>query len=605
MSTGSPPTKRKWPVGRTIALSVLLLVLLAGIFLYRNLNQLLTNALNQSFNKSVISDVYELTFDDLDVNVLNGSIRVEQVSLAPRATPLKEYGYINSSFSLATQTLLLEGVEIRTLLRDKRLVVTNVLIDNPEIEFLLNEKRHIMLPFKDKSNDSTESTGTDKRPLESFGLKKFAIRNATFHSLNTFKAREFNIQGLDFNILGLSIAENQGEYSASFNAVQLGIAQTKGFLKKGGISSLGFEDFELRFDSGQARLTLDTVIYGFQDIHSKLSNMTIQTKDSLYHLALKSFQLSYKNQQIQLNEVSFTPNVTHAVIQKQFQYQHTEFSGQVASMELNRFNFDSLIYGGKLQIDKVELDGVKAKIFKDKTKPLDTMRFPVYLGQSIREIKLPLQIGKVTATNVVLDNTERKPDSTLANVTLTKARVEIENLTNLPTRKPLRLHANAAINDKVRFKANLAFSYSKSEFSFDGQIDTFRLADLNPLIQAYTPASIKEGIADEITFAGIANEKNASGSMRFLYHNLEVDLNLQHQARWKSSIIAFVANTVLNSHNPHYPGAVPREVKFHIERDPNKGFVNVIIKSILNGLKETMIMNKENRKSNKEAKNKK
>lgn len=604
MSTGSQVPKRKWPVGRVVVFSILILLLLAGLFLFRNLNQLLTNALYQSFNKSVISDVYELKFEDLQVNLLAGSIRVEEVSLAPRATPLKEYGYINSSFSLATETLLLEGVEIRTLLKEKRLIVTNVLIDNPDIEFLLNGKRHVMVPFKDSAQVSTERAGDSKRPLESFGLKKFALRNATFHSLNTYKKREFNIQGLDFSILGLSIAENQREYSASFNAVQLGMAQTKGYLKKGGISSLGFEDFELRFDSGQARLTLDTVIYGFQDIHSKLSNLHIQTKDSLFHLAMKSFQLSYKNKQIQLSEISFTPNVTHAVIQRQFQFQHTEFSGQAGSIELKNFNFDSLLYGGKLFIDAVEVYHVKAKIFKDKTKPLDTMRFPVYLGQSIRGIKLPVQIGRVTATNVVLENTERKPDSTLAQVALTKARVEVENLTNQTTRLPLRLHANAAINDKVRFKANLAFSYTKPEFSFEGQIDTFRLVDLNPLIQAYTPASIKEGIADEIMFAGIANEKNATGTMRFLYHNLEVDLNLQHQARWKSSIIAFVANTVLNSHNPYYPGAVPREVKFSVERDPNKGFVNVIIKSILNGLKETMIMNKENRKANKEAKNK-
>lgn len=38
-----------------------------------------------------------------------------------------------------------------------------------------------------------------------------------------------------------------------------------------------------------------------------------------------------------------------------------------------------------------------------------------------------------------------------------------------------------------------------------------------------------------------------------------------------------------------------------IERDMNKSFINVIIKSILNGLKETMIMSKENKKAHKEA----
>jgi hypothetical protein len=34
----------------------------------------------------------------------------------------------------------------------------------------------------------------------------------------------------------------------------------------------------------------------------------------------------------------------------------------------------------------------------------------------------------------------------------------------------------------------------------------------------------------------------------------------------------------------------------------NKGFVNILIKSVLNGLKETMIMSKENKKAYKQAK---
>jgi hypothetical protein len=36
----------------------------------------------------------------------------------------------------------------------------------------------------------------------------------------------------------------------------------------------------------------------------------------------------------------------------------------------------------------------------------------------------------------------------------------------------------------------------------------------------------------------------------------------------------------------------------------NKGFVSVLIKSLLNGLKETMIMSKENRKAYHEARKK-
>ena len=90
--------------------------------------------------------------------------------------------------------------------------------------------------------------------------------------------------------------------------------------------------------------------------------------------------------------------------------------------------------------------------------------------------------------------------------------------------------------------------------------------------------------------------------MKFLYHDLEIDLALKDQAKWKSSVLSFAANTYLNSSNPGSSSVPPRIVKFQVDRDMNKGFVNILIKSVLNGLKETMIMSKENKKEYKKEK---
>ncbi|HUM48153.1 MAG TPA: hypothetical protein PLD84_14580, partial [Chitinophagales bacterium] len=65
--------------------------------------------------------------------------------------------------------------------------------------------------------------------------------------------------------------------------------------------------------------------------------------------------------------------------------------------------------------------------------------------------------------------------------------------------------------------------------------------------------------------------------------------------------MAFAANTAVASSNPA-PGQPARMVNFHMDRDMNKAFVNVVIKSILDGLKETIIMSKENREIQKEKK---
>jgi hypothetical protein len=268
-------------------------------------------------------------------------------------------------------------------------------------------------------------------------------------------------------------------------------------------------------------------------------------------------------------------------------------------LEINGLNFDSAIYARKFFIDTITIDQVSASLFKDKTKQLDKSKLPVYLGQAVRKISLPIRINQVKVTKVNLESNERKPDSTLAKVTITRGTVELKNITNLNSASALTMRADAWLMGKAHFNARLDFYYSKPQFDFEGELGEFDLTDLPPLISAYTPAKIGKGMVDEITFSGIAKERGATGSMKFLYHDLEVDMALK-KASWANSIIAFAANTVLESSNPPSADAPPRVVNFTIERDMNKGFVNVLIKSLLNGLKETMIMSKENRKKYKE-----
>jgi hypothetical protein len=135
-----------------------------------------------------------------------------------------------------------------------------------------------------------------------------------------------------------------------------------------------------------------------------------------------------------------------------------------------------------------------------------------------------------------------------------------------------------------------------------GSFEKFRLSDLNLLIAAYTPAKINDGMVDGIHFTGTAYEKKAKGTMKFLYHDLKIELEIKEMAKWKSSVLAFAANNIVASANPASPNLPPKIVKFEVDRDMNKSFVNITIKSALAGLKETVMMSKENRKAYNEMK---
>jgi len=596
------PIKRKGHVKRIILriTVVFFLILIAGlVFLYYNLNRILTNALTKSFNSNIISDVYELKFEKLSVNFFAGNVSVYNVELNQLENSLNNYPYINSSLRLRTHKMILKNVQLSTLIKSNILKLDKIEIIEPEVEFMIEDKLPVFFPVKDTTGQSKK---TNKRYIESFVLKEFDMVDASFHSDNQAKDREFNIRKLNFSIRDLLIDQEPGKDVISYKNVHISVGEFTGKIQKRALKYLTLKDLNINIDSLNVEQTPDTSVYHFADFSTGLKELNIQTADSLYNITMRSFDLSYKDRSIKMNEIVFKPNVSQARLQAAYKFQHTDFSGSAGSLNMTGVNFDSLIRKGKIFIDEIIIDKVSASIYKDMTKPVDTKKTPQYLGQSVRSIKPPLLIEQVKATNVTLVNKERNADGSMATANLHRAELEVKNITNLSSNNVMLIKANAYIENKAHLNLSLGFDYLNPQFSFDGRIEKFNLPDLNKLIEAYTPASINKGTVDEITFSGIAYRASAGGTMKFLYHDLDVDIDLEGKAKWKSSLLKFGANTVLPSANPASTDKPQRIVKFSAERDMNKAFVNLIIKSVLNGLKETLIMSKENKQDYREKK---
>jgi len=599
MNAESNSTKKKHPARRTIlwVLAVLFIILSAGgIYLYINFNKLLSEALRKNFNKSLISDVYELKFEKLNVNFLSGNISVHNVDLQPREKPLNSYPYINSSFHLKAGKILLGNVQIKTLLKENILKLDKIELEEPGIDFTIADVIPIFFPFNDTTSVAGKEDKTKKKSIEKYFLKEFNLIDASFQVSNSAKQREFNIQKININLKDLLLDQQPGRDVFSYQKIDLSIGKSTGEMKKMALKHIAFKDYKLSIDSLQIQRTIDTIIFHFADLNTGINELNIQTEDSIFHLSIESFDLSYRGKSIKTEGVSFKPNISDAAMQARYHFQHAQFSGSLGNMQMTGVNFDSLIYSRKLLIDQILLDKVSASIFKDKTKPLDTDRFPVYLGQTIAAIKMPMLIKQVKATNVSLVSKERKPDGSFGIANINRGTAEVKHITNLSSHEMLLLKADAFLENKAHFNINLQFSYLEPQFSFDARIDKFNLPDLNILLQSFTPAKINKGTLDGMTFSGQAYRTNATGTMKFLYHDLDIDLALKDQAKWKSSALAFAANTIMPEANPVSANMPEKVVQFSVDRDMNKGFINIILKSLFTGLKETVILTKENRK---------
>jgi hypothetical protein len=470
------------------------------------------------------------------------------------------------------------------------------------VELTLDGNNYTFFPFEDSTGIADPSKANKKKPIKSFFLKEFGLIDASFHVTNLAKEREFKIQKLNISLKDLVIDQRPGRDIITNTRVDFSIAAFTGSLQKKAIKYINFKDFKITIDSLDLQQTVDTAIYHFADFSTGLNMLDVQTADSISHLTIDTFNLSYNGKSIKLKNVSFKPNISDAEMQKKFTYQTSQFSGTVGMMNLLGVNFDSLIYNGKIFIGEIFLDSLSASIFKDQRKPVDRKRFPEYPGQQIKGIPVPLLIKHLKATNINLVNKELKPDGDYAKANINRATLDVKNITTLPSDELLTANADAYIENKAHANVTLSFDYNKQQFGIDCSIKQFNLTALNPLLQSYTPATIEKGVADEVTFSGKAYQTNASGTMKFLYHDLKIDLSLRDKPAWQSSVLAFAANTYLDASNPGSANQPPRIVQYHVERDMNKGFINILIKSVLSGLKETMIMSKENKKTYKQAK---
>lgn len=573
-------------------------VIIAGLFFHISFNRILSNALVKSFNSTMVSDVYQLKFKNLNVNLFQGNIKVRDVEIYSREKPLKEYPYINSSFRLKTKKITLTKVKISTLLKKNILKLEKIEIAEPDVIFTNTGVNSVFLPFKDTVTVSPSENQEYKRSLDIF-LKEFKLINAAFRVTNSARGRDLNIKNVNITLNDLMIDQLPGRDIISNSYFSLHIGEITGSLQNSTIKYIGLKDYKMTIDSLEIQKTTDTLIYHFNDFNLGLNEFDLHTADSIFHYTLQSFLLSYSDKSIIANNAAFEPNISKTEILKRFKYkQNSQFSGTIGSLYVSGINFDSLLFSKKLLIDKIEMDSVSASILADISKPLDTTRFPVYFGQRLQTIALPISIKQVSAANFVFVYNEQQADSSFSKVNISRGNLEVEDITNLSVKNTLWMKADAYIENKAHFNLALGFNYSKEQFSIDGSFDRFNLTDLNPVIEGFFgPVKIKKGIVDEIAFSGIAGKKEATGTMKFLYHDLGVEIELKEKANWKSSLLSFAANTVVVSANPAPKNLQPKVVKYQVVRDMNKSFLNITLKSIIAGIKETIVMSKENRKA--------
>ena len=136
--------------------------------------------------------------------------------------------------------------------------------------------------------------------------------------------------------------------------------------------------------------------------------------------------------------------------------------------------------------------------------------------------------------------------------------------------------------------------HPRDTFTVRATIGELNLTSVNPMLSKLLPASVKRGTSTSTEIIQInGNNTQATGRMNFRYNNLAIRLHPTQPGTWniiEQSLLTELVNLLLSDNNPNEDGKMKHGV-IYFERDPSRGFLNFVWKSVLSGLKSSVGVN--------------
>jgi hypothetical protein len=282
-------------------------------------------------------------------------------------------------------------------------------------------------------------------------------------------------------------------------------------------------------------------------------------------------------------------------------------------IDFEKINFYKLLYHKSFNIDSVKIDQSRLHLYKDKRLPIDsTKQIPMFLT-SLYNAPVPIKLNGIKLKNLTLKYEETVPHSNSdARILLENINILASNLTNEPkaliNHDTALLNVNGLIMGKGYFETKFMFFLNtpKNKYSYSGFVKSFPITYLNDYFVNSVFVRIPSGKLNRLKFSIIANDDYALGRLHFNYQGLKIevlDKNVEAGKENRKAILSLLANGLLQSCNPRYPGTPSRVGQVFYQRNPNKSEVNFWLMSLISGVKSTMGFN--SRQARKVLKNEK
>jgi hypothetical protein len=319
--------------------------------------------------------------------------------------------------------------------------------------------------------------------------------------------------------------------------------------------------------------------------------------DSMYTFITSNINYRATEKSLVVKCLVIQPNYKDYDFTSQYKYQKDRIAATFINISLTAFDAAGYLVSGNFVSSYIEINEMTLNMFRDNRKEFRHINKPAFQDM-IYNFPGGLHIDSIRLLSGDIRYSER---AQIANeegsLSFNKIKVLISNICNDTIHKTegkfLMLNADALVMGKGKLAIMLKSKMhdKNNTFSVNGELSDIDIKELNPFLANNGFIYATSGKIDKLTFSFSADNKKAAGNMIVLYHGLDVAVKNKRTddtTALREKLISSIANIKLQDSNP-MPGEEVRVGIIDYERNPEKFLFNYCAKSIMTGVKSSLI----------------
>lgn len=336
----------------------------------------------------------------------------------------------------------------------------------------------------------------------------------------------------------------------------------------------------------------DSIQFNTKSIDLLATNISFGKKTDPYSIRIKKIMYNSFDRQMLVDSTLLIPNYGKYEFARRLGRQETRVDAAIPTIRLEGFDAHHLMEKS-FTASKVVVESAEIVAFRDKRLPFKNDRVALPM-ESLRKLAMAIETDSIIVKDMRVTVEEFAADGQAP------GSVVFENLDAVFTGLSNRYYANRSrfaslyasgfLMGNGRIDAVFEFPVDgSSTYRAKGKIGRMDLQDLNNILENLGHIRIETGQLNEMTFAFDYTDKASAGVLQINYENLKMtSLNTDKEAS-RNEFKTLVINSVIKNSKDEKTDAEKRTGTIEFERDQQKFIFNFWWKSILSGIKSSVL----------------